>query len=80
MAAKCWYLFVVAANISDRTGQCFDEGYVDGRDNTFSRDMYDECGSSSGGLGNNEYYNGFVAGCLSVRGNTAEVCEEATDS
>jgi hypothetical protein len=69
MAAKCWYLFVVAANISDRTGQCFDEGYVDGRDNTFSREP-----------GNNEYHNGFVAGCLSVRGNTVEVCEEATDS
>ena len=42
--------------------------------------MYDECGGSSAGPGNNEYYNGFVAGCLSVRGNTAEVCEEATDS
>jgi hypothetical protein len=73
MAAKCWYLFVVAANISDRT-------YVDGRDNTFSRGMYDECGSSSGGPGNNEYYNGFVAGCLSVRGNTAAACEKAIDS
>jgi hypothetical protein len=67
------------ANISDRTGQCFDEGYVDGRDNTFSRGMY-ECGSSSGGPGNNEYYNGFVAGCLSVRGNTAAACEKAIDS
>jgi hypothetical protein len=33
----------------DRTGQCFDEGYVDGRDNPFSRDMYDEYGGSSGG-------------------------------
>ncbi len=28
----------------------------------------------------NEYYNGFVAGCLSVKGNTAEICEETTDS
>jgi hypothetical protein len=42
--------------------------------------MYDEFGGSSGGPGNNEYCNGFVAGCLSVKGNTAEVCESATDS
>jgi hypothetical protein len=78
--AKCRYLFVVVANISDRTGQCFDEGYVDGRGNPFSRDMYDEFGGSSGGPGNNEYYIGFVAGCQSERGNTAKICEEVTDS
>src|SRR5215203_2848029 len=65
---------------SDRTDGCFDEGYKDGRDNPFDIDEYDKCGGSSGDPGNNAYYNGFVAGCLSVKGNTAEICEEATDS
>ena len=61
------------------TDGCFDEGYEDGRDNPFDVDEYDRCGGSSGGPGNNAYYNGFVAGCLSVEGNTAEICEESTD-
>jgi hypothetical protein len=64
----------------DGTSRCFNEGYEDGIDNPFDRDTYDECGGSSGGPGNNEYYNGFVAGCLSVKGNTAEICEGTTDS
>src|SRR5918999_3103503 len=38
---------------SDRTGRCFGEGHVDGRDNPFSKDMYDECGGNSAGPGNN---------------------------
>ena len=62
------------------TDGCFDEGYEDDRDNPFDIDKYDECGGSLGGPGDNTYYNGFVAGCLSVKGNTAEICEEATDS
>jgi hypothetical protein len=57
----------------------FDEGYEDGKDNPFSQDKYDECGGSQG-AGNNAYYNGFVEGCLSVEGNTADICESATDS
>jgi hypothetical protein len=64
----------------DETDGCFDEGYDDGRDNPFDTDEYDKCGGSSGGPGNNAYYNGFVSGCLSVKGNTAEICESATDS
>ena len=55
-------------DISDRTDGCFDEGYEDGRDNPFDIDKYDKCGGSSGGPGNNAYYNRFVAGCLSVKG------------
>lgn len=65
---------------SGETGECFDDGYSDGKDNPFDRDKYAECGGSSGGPGNNEYYNGFVAGCLSVKGNTAGTCEGATDN
>jgi hypothetical protein len=68
------------SEFGDGTEGCFDDGYEDGRDNPFDIDEYDKCGGSSGGPGNNAYYNGFVAGCLSVKGNTAEVCEKATDS
>jgi hypothetical protein len=58
---------------------CYDDGYEDGKDNPFSPDRYEACNGSDEGAGNNEYYNGFVAGCLSVKGNTAEICEGATD-
>jgi hypothetical protein len=68
------------SELGDGTEGCFDKGYEDGRDNPFDIDEYDKCGGSSGGPGNNAYYNGFVAGCLSVKGNTAEICEKATDS
>jgi hypothetical protein len=55
-------------------------GYNDGYDvcsnNNCSSDSGDFC-RHSGGL-ENAYYNGFVAGCLSVKGNTAEICEQAT--
>ena len=27
-----------------------------------------------------EYYNGFIDGCMSVEGNTQDVCESATDA
>jgi hypothetical protein len=68
------------SDFSEGTNGCFDEGYEDGRDNPFDIDEYDKCGGSSGGPGNNAYYNGFISGCLSVKGNTAEICEKATDS
>jgi hypothetical protein len=67
-------------DIGDGTDGCFNEGYEDGSDEPFDIDNYDKCGGSSGGPGNNEYYNGFIAGCLSVKGNTAENCEKSTDS
>lgn len=68
------------SDFGEGTNGCFDKGYEDGRDNPFDIDEYDKCGGSSGGPGNNAYYNGFVSGCLSVKGNTAEICEKATDS
>jgi hypothetical protein len=64
---------------SSVNSDCFHEGYNDGRDNPFSLEKYRDCGGSMG-PGNNAYYNGFVAGCLSVSGNTAEECEQATDT
>ena len=64
---------------SSINGDCFNEGYTDGRDNPFSLEKFRDCGGSMGAE-NNAYYNGFVAGCLSVSGNTAEGCEQATDT
>jgi hypothetical protein len=55
---------------SSVNSDCFNEGYDDGKDNPFSLEKYRDCGGSMG-AGNNGYYNGFVAGCLSVSGNTA---------
>ncbi|MGA9936133.1 MAG: hypothetical protein WBP83_13535 [Nitrososphaeraceae archaeon] len=57
------------------TGKCWDDGYEDGRNNPFDHDRNrgcDDYGSS--------YYEGFIAGCVSVEGYTKETCESATDA
>jgi hypothetical protein len=64
---------------SSVNSDCFSEGYIDGKDNPFSLEKYRDCRGSMG-AGNTAYYNGFVAGCLSVGGNTAEECEQETDT
>lgn len=51
---------------------CFELGYRDGLDDPFDLNHYDECGSA--------YYDGFINGCMSVSGNSAEVCEKFTDA
>jgi hypothetical protein len=57
---------------------CRDAGYDDGRNGPFSQGTYDHCGDEEGG--DDAYYNGFIDGCMSVEGNTKDVCESATDS
>jgi hypothetical protein len=57
---------------------CRDSGYGAGRDGPFSRETYDHCGEEEGG--DDAYYNGFINGCMSIEGNTRDVCESATDS
>lgn len=57
---------------------CRDAGYDDGRNRPFSLGTYDHCGEEEGG--DDAYYNGFIEGCMSVEGNTRDVCESATDS
>lgn len=69
---------VYASNSQSGT-DCWDDGYEDGRDSGFDINQYRECGGSSEGPENNTYYNGFVAGCLSVKGNTSPICESAAD-
>ena len=57
---------------------CRNAGYDDGQNGPFSEPTYDHCGDEKGG--DDAYYNGFIDGCMSVEGNTRDVCESATDS
>ena len=54
----------------------FDEekyaGYEDEQNGPFNHDKHNECGRF--------YYDAFIDGCLSVSGNTRDVCESATDA
>ena len=52
--------------------RCFQAGKDDGRDSRFSQSEFDTCGSS--------YEHGFMKGCLSVDGNTRDVCNSAEDA
>lgn len=51
---------------------CFNAGFDDGRDSVFSQPEFSTCGSS--------YEHGFMKGCLSVDGNTRDVCNSAEDA
>ena len=57
---------------------CYDSGYRAGQDGPFSQSTYDHCGDQTGG--DKAYSDGFIDGCMSVEGNTRDVCESATDS
>ena len=52
--------------------RCFQAGKDDGRDSQFSQSEFNTCGSS--------YEHGFMKGCLSVDGNTRDVCNSAEDT
>jgi hypothetical protein len=52
--------------------RCLQAGKDDGRDSGFSQKEFDTCGSS--------YEHGFMKGCLSVDGNTRDVCNSAEDA
>lgn len=61
----------------DYDPECYDSGFRDGQDRPFSQGTYDHCGE---GNGDDDYYEGFIDGCMSVQGNTRDVCESATDA
>ena len=52
--------------------ECFNSGVSDGKDHPFDASRFDRCGQ--------DYENGFLKGCLSVQGNTKEVCSSVEDS
>jgi hypothetical protein len=51
---------------------CEGDGLYDGKNNPFSQELYDMCGDT--------YYDAFIEGCMSVDGNTRNICESATDA
>jgi hypothetical protein len=57
---------------------CEADGYEAGQDDSFSQKLYEMCEEVVGGA--DAYYEGFIEGCMSVEGNTRDVCELATDA
>jgi hypothetical protein len=56
---------------------CRDAGFEDGQNGPFNDATYDHCGDEVNG--DKAYLDGFIDGCMSVEGNTRDVCESATD-
>ena len=54
------------------TASCENDGIYDGKNNPFSQGLYEMCGDT--------YYDAYVEGCMSVKGNTRDMCESATDA
>lgn len=54
--------------------ECWHDGYLDGGDNPFDHDRNEECRDKG-----NQYYRAFIHGCMSVEGNTEDICVSATD-
>ena len=57
---------------SDDSVSCYERGIIDGEDHPFNQRTYDNC--------RDQYYQGFIEGCMSVDGNSRDVCESATDA
>jgi hypothetical protein len=57
---------------SDDSVSCYERGIIDGEDHPFNQRTYDNCGD--------QYYQGFIEGCMSVDGNSRDVCKSTTDA
>lgn len=57
---------------SDNSVSCYERGVIDGEDHPFNQRTHGNCGD--------EYYQGFLYGCMSVEGNSKNICESATDA
>lgn len=57
---------------SNNEVSCYEKGLIDGEDHPFNQLTHDSCGD--------EYYQGFIEGCMTVEGNDIDVCESATDA
>ncbi len=57
---------------SDDSTSCYERGIIDGEDHPFNQRTYDNC--------RDQYYQGFIEGCMSVDGNSRDLCESATDA
>ena len=57
---------------SSSPAACEGDGLETGQNGEFSQGLYEMCGEI--------YYDAFIEGCMSVEGNTRDVCESATDA
>jgi hypothetical protein len=71
LSSVCGYSYAFASHGTD-TASCENDGLYDGKNNPFSQELYEMCGDT--------YYNAYIKGCMSVEGNTRDVCESATDA
>ena len=71
MSVSYGHSYVNASHGND-TASCVNDGLYDGKNNPFSQELFKMCG--------NTYMNAFIEGCMSVQGNTKDVCESATDA
>lgn len=64
--------YYTSASHGNDTASCTNDGLYDGKNNPFSQELFNMCGDT--------YTNAFIEGCMSVEGNTRDVCESATDA
>ena len=57
---------------SDDSVSCYERGIIDGEDHPFNQRTYIKC--------EDQYYQGFIEGCMSVEDNSRDLCESATDT
>jgi hypothetical protein len=67
-----------STEILSNAQDCYDAAYGDGQDFPFDQGANDFCRQFTDDQGN-PYYTGFIDGCVSVQGNTLDICESATD-
>jgi hypothetical protein len=60
------------ASHGNDTASCTNDGLYDGKNNPFSHELFRMCGDT--------YYDAFIEGCMSVQGNTRDICDSATDA
>ena len=70
------WIGITYASHGSSPAACEADGYEAGQDGPFSQELYEMCEEVGGA---DEYYDAFIEGCMSVEGNTRDVCEAATD-
>ena len=55
--------------------RAYDDGYEDGLDYPYDHERGSACSEYG-----RAYCIGFIVGCVTVEGNTEEICESATDN
>jgi len=70
---------VYASSNEEIRESCGNQGFEDGQNGPFNTQTHQHCGDDNSG-GDDAYLEEFMKGCLSVDGNTRDVCENATDA